>query len=82
MVAKSNAVEDQLSESISNWIPKELAIEIKSLGPNYFIYNDYFVSVVKEHLEKCLANGQGDAEEFAQIIRDLGGEWDYDEEVS
>lgn len=74
MVAKSNAVEDMLSENISNWIPKELAIEIKSLGPNYFIYNDYFVSVVKEHFENCLANGQGDAEEFAQIVRDLGGE--------
>lgn len=82
MVAKSNAVEDQLSDNISNWVPKELAIEIKSLGPNYFIYDDYFVNVVKEHFENCLANGQGDAEEFAQIVRDLGGEWDYDEEVS
>lgn len=82
MVAKSNAVEDMLSENISNWIPKELAIEIKSLGPNYYIYNDYLVSVVKEHFENCLANGQGDAEEFAQIVRNLGGEWDYDEEVS
>ena len=79
MVAKSNAVEDMLSENISNWIPKELAIEVKSLGPNYFIYNDYFASVVKEHFEKCLANGQGDVEEFAQIVRDLGGEWDYDQ---
>ena len=59
-----------------------MAIEVKSLGPNYFIYNDYFVSVVKEHFKNCLANGQGDAEEFAQIVRDLGGEWDYDEEVS
>lgn len=82
MVAKSNAVEDMLSDNISNWIPKELAIEIKSLGPNYYIYNDYLVSVVKEHFERCLANGQGDAEEFAQIVKDLGGEWDYDEEVS
>lgn len=82
MVAKSNAVEDMLSENISNWIPKELAIEVKSLGPNYFIYNDYLVKVVKEHFENCLANGQGDAEEFAQIVRDLEGEWDYAEEVS
>ena len=82
MVAKSNAVEDMLSENISNWIPKELAIEIKSLGPNYYIYNDYLVSVVKEHFEQCLDEGKGDVEEFAQIVRDLGGEWDYDEEVS
>ena len=82
MVAKSNAVEDMLSENISNWIPKELAIEIKSLGPNYYIYDDYFVNVVREHFENCLREGKGDAEEFAQIVRDLGGEWDYDEEVS
>lgn len=79
MVAKSNAVEDMLSENISNWIPKELAIEVKSLGPNYFIYNDYLVSVVKEHFEQCLDEGKGDAEEFAQIVRDLRGEWDYDQ---
>ena len=82
MIAKSNAVEDQLSENISNWIPKELAIEVKSLGPNYYIYNDYLVRVVKEHFEQCLDEGKGDVEEFAQIVRDLGGEWDYDEEVS
>lgn len=79
MVAKSNAVEDQLSDNISNWVPKELAIEIKSLGPNYFIYNDYFVSVVKEHFEKCLAEGKGDAEEFRSIVEDMNGEWDYDQ---
>lgn len=79
MVAKSNAVEDMLSENISNYVPKELAIEIKSLGPNYYIYDDYFVNVVRKHFEKCLANGQGDAEEFAQIVKDLGGEWDYDQ---
>ena len=82
MVAKSNAVEDMLSENISNYVPKELAIEIKSLGPNYYIYDDYFVNVVREHFENCLREGKGDAEEFAQIVRDLGGEWDYDEEVS
>ena len=82
MVAKSNAVEDMLSDNISNWVPKELAIEIKSLGPNYYIYDDYFVNVVREHFENCLREGKGDAEEFAQIVKDLGGEWDYDEEVS
>lgn len=82
MVPKCDAVEDMLSENISNWIPKELAIEIKSLGPNYYIYDDYLVNVVREHFKKCLAEGNGDAEEFAQIVRDLGGEWDYDEEVS
>lgn len=80
MVAKSNAVEDMLSENISNWIPKELAIEIESLGPNYYIYNDYFVSVVKEHFEQCLDEGKGDAEEFRSIVEDLmNGEWNYDQ---
>ena len=82
MVAKSNAVEDMIGELDTDYVPRDMAIEVKSLGPNYFIYNDYFVSVVKEHFENCLAKGQGDAEEFAQIVRDLGGEWDYDEEVS
>lgn len=82
MIPKCDAVEDMIGELDTDYVPRDMAIEVKSLGPNYFIYNDYFVSVVKEHFEKCLANGQGDAEEFAQIVRDLGGEWDYDEEVS
>ena len=82
MLAKNNAVEDMIGELGTDYIPKERAIEIESLGPNYYIYNDYFVSVVKEHFEKCLAEGNGDAEEFAQIVKDLGGEWDYDEKVS
>ena len=82
MVAKSNAVEDMIGELDTDYIPRDMSIEVKSLGPNYYIYNDYFVSVVKEHFENCLANGKGDAEEFAQIVKDLGGEWDYDEEVS
>lgn len=77
MVAKSNAVEDMLSENISNWIPKELAIEIKSLGPNYYIYNDYLVSVVKEHFEQCLDEGRGDAEEFKSIVESKNGEWTW-----
>lgn len=82
MIPKCDAVEDMIGELDTDYVPKDMAIEVKSLGPNYFIYNDYFVSVVKEHFEKCLAEGKGDAEEFAQIVRDLGGEWDYDEEVS
>lgn len=77
MVAKSNAVEDMLSENISNWIPKELAIEIKSLGPNYYIYNDYLVSVVKEHFEQCLDEGKGDADEFKSIVESKNGEWTW-----
>lgn len=77
MVAKSNAVEDQLSENISNWIPKELAIEIKSLGPNYYIYDDYFVNVVKKHFENCLREGRGDAEEFKSIVENMNGEWTW-----
>ena len=77
MVAKSNAVEDMLSENISNWVPKELAIEIKSLGPNYYIYDDYFVSVVKKHFEKCLAEGKGDADEFKSIVENKNGEWTW-----
>lgn len=77
MVAKSNAVEDMLSENISNWIPKELAIEIKSLGPNYYIYNDYLVSVVKEHFEQCLDEGKGDADEFKSIVENKNGEWTW-----
>lgn len=82
MLPKCDAVENMIGELDTNYIPRDMAIEVKSLGPNYFIYNDYSVSVVKEHFENCLANGQGDAEEFAQIVRDLKGEWDYDEEVS
>lgn len=77
MVAKSNAVEDMLSENISNWIPKELAIEIKSLGPNYYIYNDYLVSIVKEHFEQCLDEGKGDADEFKSIVENKNGEWTW-----
>nr|DAO88397.1 MAG TPA: hypothetical protein [Caudoviricetes sp.] len=77
MVAKSNAVEDMLSENISNYVPKELAIEIKSLGPNYYIYNDYLVSVVKEHFEQCLDEGKGDAEEFKSIVESKNGEWTW-----
>ena len=77
MVAKSNAVEDMLSENISNYIPKELAIEIKSLGPNYYIYNDYLVSVVKEHFEQCLDEGKGDADEFKSIVENKNGEWTW-----
>lgn len=77
MVAKSNAVEDMLSENISNWIPKELAIEIKSLGPNYYIYNDYLVSIVKEHFEQCLDEGKGDADEFKSIVESKNGEWTW-----
>ena len=77
MVAKSNAVEDMLSENISNWIPKELAIEIKSLGPNYYIYDDYFVNVVREHFENCLREGRGDAEEFKSIVENMNGEWTW-----
>ena len=79
MIPKCDAVEDMIGELDTDYVPRDMAIEVKSLGPNYFIYNDYFVSVVKEHFENCLANGQGDAEEFAQIVRDLGGEWDYDQ---
>lgn len=79
MIPKCDAVEEMIGELDTDYIPRDMAIEVKSLGPNYFIYNDYFVSVVKEHFENCLANGQGDAEEFAQIVRDLGGEWDYDQ---
>ena len=82
MIPKCDAVEDMIGELDTDYVPRDMAIEVKSLGPNYFIYNDYLVSVVKEHFENCLAKGQGDAEEFAQIVRDLGGEWDYDEEVS
>lgn len=82
MIPKCDAVEDMIGELGTDYIPRDMAIEVKSLGPNYFIYNDYFADVVKEHFEKYLANGEGDAEEFAQIVRDLGGEWDYDEEVS
>ena len=82
MIPKCDAVEDMIGELDTDYVPRDMAIEVKSLGPNYFIYNDYFVSVVKEHFEKRLAEGKGDAEEFAQIVRDLGGEWDYDEEVS
>lgn len=77
MVAKSNAVEDMLSENISNWVPKELAIEIKSLGPNYYIYDDYFVNVVKKHFEECLRAGKGDAEEFKSIVESMNGEWTW-----
>ena len=77
MVAKSNAVEDMLSENISNYVPKELAIEIKSLGPNYYIYNDYLVSIVKEHFEQCLDEGKGDADEFKSIIENKNGEWTW-----
>lgn len=77
MVAKSNAVEDMLSDNISNWVPKELAIEIKSLGPNYYIYDDYFVNVVREHFENCLREGKGDADEFKSIIEDMNGEWTW-----
>ncbi|OUT06869.1 hypothetical protein [Campylobacter concisus] len=77
MVAKSNAVEDMLSENISNWIPKELAIEIKSLGPNYYIYDDYLVSIVKEHFEQCLDEGKGDADEFKSIVENKNGEWTW-----
>jgi hypothetical protein len=77
MVAKSNAVEDMLSENISNWIPKELAIEIKSLGPNYYIYNDYLVGVVREHFKNCLREGRGDANEFASIVMRMNGEWTW-----
>lgn len=77
MVAKSNAVEDMLSENISNYVPKELAIEIKSLGPNYYIYNDYLVSVVKEHFEQCLDEGKGDADEFKSIVESKNGEWTW-----
>ena len=82
MIPKCDAVEDMIGELDTDYIPRDMSIEVKSLGPNYFIYNDYLVRVVREHFENCLANGQGDAEEFAQIVRDLGGEWDYDEEVS
>lgn len=77
MVAKSNAVEDMLSENISNYVPKELAIEIKSLGPNYYIYDDYFVNVVREHFENCLREGRGDANEFASIVMRMNGEWTW-----
>lgn len=77
MVAKSNAVEDMLSENISNYIPKELAIEIKSLGPNYYIYNDYLVGVIKKHFENCLREGKGDAEEFKSIVESKNGEWTW-----
>ena len=77
MVAKSNAVEDMLSENISNWIPKELAIEIKSLGPNYYIYDGYFVNVVREHFKNCLREGRGDANEFASIVMRMNGEWTW-----
>lgn len=77
MVAKSNAVEDQLSDNISNWVSKELAIEIKSLGPNYYIYDDYFVNVVREHFENCLREGRGDANEFASIVMRMNGEWTW-----
>lgn len=77
MVAKSNAVEDMLSDNISNWVPKELAIEIKSLGPNYYIYDDYFVNVVREHFENCLREGRGDANEFASIVMRMNGEWTW-----
>lgn len=79
MIPKCDAVEDMIGELDTDYVPRDMAIEVKSLGPNYFIYNDYFVSVVKEHFEKCLAEDKGDAEEFAQIVRDLGGEWDYDQ---
>ena len=80
MVAKDNAVEDMIGELDTDYVPRDMAIEVKSLGPNYFIYNDYFVSVVKEHFEKCLAEGKGDAEEFRSIVEDLmNGEWDYDQ---
>lgn len=77
MVAKSNAVEDMLSENISNWIPKELAIEIKSLGPNYYIYDDYLVGVIKKHFENCLRESRGDADEFKSIIENKNGEWTW-----
>lgn len=77
MVAKSNAVEDQLSENISNWIPKELVIEIKSLGPNYYIYNDYLVGVIKKYFENCLREGKGDADEFKSIVENKNGEWTW-----
>lgn len=77
MVAKSNAVEDMLSDNISNYVPKELAIEIKSLGPNYYIYDDYFVNVVREHFENCLREGRGDANEFASIVMRMNGEWTW-----
>ena len=79
MIPKCDAVEDMIGELDTDYVPRDMAIEVKSLGPNYYIYNDYLVKVVKEHFENCLANGQGDAEEFAQIVRDLGGEWDYDQ---
>ena len=80
MIPKCDAVEDMIGELDTDYVPRDMAIEVKSLGPNYFIYNDYFVSVVKEHFEKCLAEGKGDAEEFRSIVEDLmNGEWDYDQ---
>lgn len=80
MIPKCGAVKDMIGELDTDYIPRDVAIEVKSLGPNYYIYDDYFVNVVREHFEKCLAEGKGDAEEFRSIVEDLmNGEWDYDQ---